>query len=47
MGGGPLERDEVDLLNVTSLEVALAITWRPLRDHLDKNRALLGGVRSR
>jgi hypothetical protein len=32
----------VDLLNVTSLAVALAITWRLLRDHLDKNRALLG-----
>jgi hypothetical protein len=34
MGGGPLERD-VAL-------VALAITRWLLRDHLDKNRALLG-----
>jgi len=32
----------VDLLNVTMLAVAVAVTWRLLRDHLDKNRALLG-----
>jgi 4-amino-4-deoxy-L-arabinose transferase-like glycosyltransferase len=32
----------VDLLNVTNCAVALAVTWRLLRDHLDKNRALLG-----
>ncbi len=38
----PRQQWAVDLLNVTSLAVALAITWRLLRDHLDKNRALLG-----
>lgn len=31
-----------DLLNVTVVAAGLAITWRLLRDHLDKNRALLG-----
>lgn len=31
-----------DLLNVTVVTVGLAISWRLLRDHLDKNRALLG-----
>jgi 4-amino-4-deoxy-L-arabinose transferase-like glycosyltransferase len=32
----------VDLLIVTTCAVALGVTWRLLRDHLDKNRALLG-----
>ena len=31
-----------DLLNVTVVAIGLAVTWRLLRDHLDKNRALLG-----
>jgi 4-amino-4-deoxy-L-arabinose transferase-like glycosyltransferase len=31
-----------DLLNVTVVTAGLAVTWRLLRDHLDKNRALLG-----
>ena len=31
-----------DLLNVAVVAVGLAITWRLLRDHLDKNRALFG-----
>jgi 4-amino-4-deoxy-L-arabinose transferase-like glycosyltransferase len=38
----PRQQWAVDLLNVTTLAVALAITWRLLRDHLDKNRSLLG-----
>jgi 4-amino-4-deoxy-L-arabinose transferase-like glycosyltransferase len=38
----PWQQWAVDLLNVTTLAVALAVTWRLLRDHLDKNRALLG-----
>ncbi len=33
-----------DLLNVAVVTSGLAITWRLLRDHLDKNRALLGLV---
>jgi 4-amino-4-deoxy-L-arabinose transferase-like glycosyltransferase len=32
----------IDLLNVMNCAVALAVSWRLLRDHLDKNRALLG-----
>jgi hypothetical protein len=32
----------VDLLNVTMMAAALGVTWRLLRDHLDKDRALLG-----
>jgi 4-amino-4-deoxy-L-arabinose transferase-like glycosyltransferase len=32
----------VHLLAVTVVTAALAITWRLLRDHLDRNRALLG-----
>ncbi len=32
------------LLNVTVIAAALAVTWRLLRDHLDKNRALFGLV---
>jgi 4-amino-4-deoxy-L-arabinose transferase-like glycosyltransferase len=31
-----------DLLNVTVVTIGLAVTWRLLRDHLDKYRALLG-----
>jgi len=31
-----------DLLTVTVIAAGLAITWRLLRDHLDKNRALFG-----
>ena len=31
-----------DLLNVMVVAIGLGITWRLLRDHLDKNRALLG-----
>jgi 4-amino-4-deoxy-L-arabinose transferase-like glycosyltransferase len=38
----PRERWASDLLTVTTSAVGLAITWRLLRDHLDKNRALLG-----
>lgn len=38
----PRQQWAVHLLNVTSLAVALGVTWRLLRDHLDKNRALLG-----
>jgi 4-amino-4-deoxy-L-arabinose transferase-like glycosyltransferase len=32
------------LLNVTVMAIALAVTWRLSRDHLDKNRALFGLV---
>jgi len=38
----PRQQWAVHLLNVTSLAVALGVTWRLLRDCLDKNRALLG-----
>jgi hypothetical protein len=38
----PRQQWAVDLLNVTNGTVALGITWRLLRDHLDKNGALLG-----
>lgn len=38
----PQQKWAVDLLVVVSDAVALAVTWRLLRDHLDKNRALLG-----
>jgi 4-amino-4-deoxy-L-arabinose transferase-like glycosyltransferase len=38
----PREKWAVDLLNVMNSAVALGITWRLLRDHLDRNRALLG-----
>ena len=38
----PRQQWAVDLLNVTTNAVALAVTWRLLRDHLDKNRALFG-----
>ncbi len=31
-----------DLLNVVVVSAGLAVTWRLLRDHLDRNRALLG-----
>ena len=40
----PGQQWAVDLLNVTNSAVALGVTWRLLRDHLDKNRALLGLV---
>lgn len=33
-----------DLLNVVVVAIGLGVTWRLLRDHLDKNRALLGLV---
>lgn len=38
----PRERWASDLLTVTSDTVALAVSWRVIRDHLDKDRALLG-----
>jgi Dolichyl-phosphate-mannose-protein mannosyltransferase len=38
----PRQQWAVDLLNVTNCAVALGVAWRLLRDHLDKNRALLG-----
>lgn len=38
----PRQQWAVDLLNVTNCAVALGIAWRLLRDHLDKDRALLG-----
>lgn len=38
----PRQQWAADLLNVTTSAVALAVTWRLLRDHLDKNRALFG-----
>jgi 4-amino-4-deoxy-L-arabinose transferase-like glycosyltransferase len=38
----PRQQWAVDLLNVTTNAVALAVAWRLLRDHLDKNRALFG-----
>jgi 4-amino-4-deoxy-L-arabinose transferase-like glycosyltransferase len=38
----PRQQWAVDLLNVTNCAVALAVTWRLLRDHLNKDRALLG-----
>jgi 4-amino-4-deoxy-L-arabinose transferase-like glycosyltransferase len=38
----PRQQWAADLLNVTTAAVALAVTWRLLRDHLDKNRALFG-----
>lgn len=38
----PRERWASDLLAVTSDTVALAVSWRLMRDHVDKNRALLG-----
>ncbi len=38
----PQQKWAVDLLVVSTITVALAITWRLLRDHLDKNRSLFG-----
>jgi 4-amino-4-deoxy-L-arabinose transferase-like glycosyltransferase len=38
----PRQQWAADLLNVTTSAVALAVSWRLLRDHLDKNRALFG-----
>jgi len=38
----PRQQWAADLLNVTASAVALAVSWRLLRDHLDKNRALFG-----
>jgi hypothetical protein len=38
----PRERWASDLLTVSNDTIALAVSWRLLRDHLDKNRALLG-----
>jgi len=38
----PREQWAVDLLNVMNSAVALGVTWRLLRDHLDRYRALLG-----
>jgi hypothetical protein len=38
----PRQKWAVDLLVVTTITAALAITWQLLRDHLDKNRALIG-----
>ena len=38
----PRQQWAVNLLSVTTNAVALAVTWRLLRDHLDKYRALFG-----
>jgi len=38
----PHERWASDLLTVTTAAAGLAVTWRLSRDHLDRNRALLG-----
>ncbi len=38
----PYQDWAADLLNVTVVTLGLAVTWRLLRDHLDKDRALLG-----
>src|SRR5689334_16125302 len=38
----PRQQWAMDLLTVATSTVALAVSWRLLRDHLDKNRALLG-----
>lgn len=40
----PRESWASELLAVTNNAIALAVSWRLLRDHLDKNRALLGLV---
>ncbi|HXX03063.1 MAG TPA: glycosyltransferase family 39 protein [Xanthobacteraceae bacterium] len=40
----PRQRWAMDLLTVTTCACGLAVAWRLLRDHLDKNRALLGLV---
>jgi 4-amino-4-deoxy-L-arabinose transferase-like glycosyltransferase len=38
----PRQQWAMNLLTVVTSAVALAVSWRLLRDHLDKNRALLG-----
>jgi 4-amino-4-deoxy-L-arabinose transferase-like glycosyltransferase len=38
----PRQQWAMNLLTATTSAVALAVSWRLLRDHLDKNRALLG-----
>jgi 4-amino-4-deoxy-L-arabinose transferase-like glycosyltransferase len=38
----PRQQWAMNLLTVMTSTVALAVSWRLLRDHLDKNRALLG-----
>jgi 4-amino-4-deoxy-L-arabinose transferase-like glycosyltransferase len=38
----PRQQWAMNLLTVMTSAVALAVSWRLLRDHLDKNRALLG-----
>ena len=38
----PRQQWALNLLTVTTSAVGLAVSWRLLRDHLDKNRALLG-----
>lgn len=38
----PRQQWAMNLLTVSTSAVALAVSWRLLRDHLDKNRALLG-----
>src|ERR1700745_2144331 len=38
----PRQQWAMNLLTVTTSAVALAVSWRLFRDHLDKNRALLG-----
>ena len=38
----PRQQWAMNLLTVATSAVALAVSWRLLRDHLDKNRALLG-----
>lgn len=38
----PRQQWAINLLTVVTSAVALAVSWRLLRDHLDRNRALLG-----
>jgi 4-amino-4-deoxy-L-arabinose transferase-like glycosyltransferase len=38
----PRQQWSMNLLTVMTSAIALAVSWRLLRDHLDKNRALLG-----
>jgi 4-amino-4-deoxy-L-arabinose transferase-like glycosyltransferase len=38
----PRQHWAAHLLNVTVITAALAVTWRLLRDHLDRNRAMFG-----
>ena len=42
----PRQQWAADLLNVTTARPGLRVTWRLLRDHLDRNRALARPVRA-